>query len=130
MDGYTILYDGNGVTFGGAWLDDYSAVVFKVQIWEKSTSGLDVGYSAAGYFSLLDTSKYCKQLQRMYETLSGECVIEDCDWDDGNKLKFYFDGRQLKIDGKITDTTQTLTFSCYVDQTILLPLITLLKAYN
>ena len=84
MDGYTILYDGNGVTFGGAWLDDYSAVVFKVQIWEKSTSGLDVGYSAAGYFSLLDTSKYCKQLQRMYETLSGECVIEDCDWDDGN----------------------------------------------
>lgn len=63
MDGYTILYDGNGVTFDGAWLDDYSAVVFKVQICEKSTSGLDVGYSAAA--ALFDQIPEYKDAQNL-----------------------------------------------------------------
>lgn len=102
MDGYTILYDGNGVTFGGAWEDNREVIWFKVKLAEYLLTGLDVGYSATAPFSFLDgyREKYCKQLRKMYETLSGKCVIQDCEC--GNELKLYFDGRQLKMEGKMT----------------------------
>ena len=93
MDGYTILYDGNGVTFGGAWLDDYSAVVFKVQICEKSTSGLDVWYSAAA--ALFDQIPKYKDAQTLTSTCREKAKIAQEEENINHKNEILDQAKQL-----------------------------------
>lgn len=128
MKDFTTLYDGNGMTLSYA-REDNDVIVFKVQTSSYTYSGLDVGFSGAAYFLFTEEieEKYCKKLSRMYETLSGECLIMDCEF--GNELKLYFEGRQLKIEVKAPNSDVCFEFEGDVDQTIIPPIISMLKNY-
>lgn len=126
MNNFTMLYDGNGVTLGYA--NEYNGVlIFKVQLTKYTYSGVDVGFSGVAYFQFADEckEKYSKKLSQMYEVLSGECLIQDCEF--GNELKLYFDGRQLKIEVKKISFSECFDVKFDVDQTIIPPIISMIK---
>ena len=126
MQDYKELYRGNGITLYGAY-EDSDAYVFRVELDSYLPSGLNYGFSGAALFSFVhnEEEKNCQQLRQMYDSLNGECLIQDYEF--GNELKLFFDGRQLKIEGKFDEGDQLLKFSGNVDQTIIPRIISLFQ---
>lgn len=126
MQVYKELYRGNGITLYGAY-EDSSMYVFRVELDSYLPSGLNYGFSGAAmfYFSTSDEEKICQNLHQMYDSLKGECPIQDCEF--GNELKLFFEGRQLKIEGKFDEGDQLLKFNGNVDQTIIPRIISMFQ---
>lgn len=89
------------------------------------------GFKGAGPLYLLkeDIPLYLDQLETMNRTLKGGCRITDADTGE-----FFIDASfkegQLVLTGLISNYSQKLTFQCNVDQTILNPIILILKKLN
>lgn len=116
---YIELYRSNEMQLKAySYVEVLKEIVFKVALGD---------YSGKCTFTLSNEQvlEYKRKLQTMYDTLNGECCIEDCDF--GNTLKLFFNERTLLIEGYFYNGVQSLRFSSNVDQTIIPPLITLLK---
>ena len=116
---YTELYKSNEIQLNAySYIQVLKEVVFKVNIG-------DYAGKCTFSFSNEQVDVFKKVLQTMYETLEGECIMEDCDF--GNKLRLFFKARALLIEGNFFNGVHRLTFRGRVDQTIIPPLISLLK---
>lgn len=127
MQEYTELYDSGSVRLLGV-CDDCGIYLFRVELPARTYQGLDRGFSGVASFCFVPQQEeyYCKLLRNMYETLQGECLILDYDF--GNELRLFFEGRQLKIEGKFWNGYNRLTFGGEdVDQTIILRIISLFQ---
>lgn len=126
MQEYRELYKSSSIKLYGA-VEDYGAYAFRAELDGCLFSGLNFGFSGAAlfYFYPNGQEEYCKKLCHMYDSLEGDCLIQDCEF--GNEIRLYFVGRQLKIDGKFDGGEQLLKFSGDVDQTIIPRIISLLQ---
>lgn len=129
MQDYKELYAGS-IKLYGAYVEERDEYVFRVELNQYMDVGLDCSFSGAASF-YFDSSKYvehlCKQLNKMYDTLCGECLIQDCEW--GNTLKLYFKDRTLMIDGYFDNRfDRMLKFSEAADQTIIPHILSLFKS--
>ena len=128
MQDYTEMYASNLIRLYGAYDEEILVYSFRVEMDEYFISGWNFGFSGSALFYLLPNVKIecCKELRQMYDSLTGECIIRDCEF--GNELKLFFEGRQLKIEGKFDEgDNRVLMFSEDVDQTIIPPIISLLQ---
>lgn len=126
MQDYKKIYDSNEVTLFSAY-EDYGAYVFRVELKNNLFSGLNFGFSGAALFYIGTNREEdcCEKLRKMYGSLNGECLIQDCEF--GNEIKLYFEGRYLRMEGRFHESNQSLQFCCDVDQTIIPRLISLLQ---
>ena len=137
---YREIYIGREIKIYSICLEKNASYLFRVELLQKNEYGLDLGFSGVGLFvvDFPEIEKYCILLEKMYETLKGECTIQDHEF--GNIIKLYFVGRNLKINGRLYDGTNTFLFGQYgggsdddgvnIDQTIIPQIISVLKSDN
>ncbi len=130
MENYMELYDDFMLNLQGIFncmIEKYSSFYFHVELRSVSFDAFNSKFAGTCEFCISENyiEQYCEQLRNMYDLLQGECLIVDYDF--GNELKLFFEGRQLKIEGKFYDGRQLLRFSGEVDQTIIPRLLSLLQ---
>lgn len=134
MTEYVELYDNSFFKLYGILtdtVDGYKNFAFHVEMKWRPFSRFSCDFADTGLFCLpeKDLKQYCKQLKKMYDSFRGECLIYDYDF--GNELKLFFDGRQLKMSGKFSFGNERSEFSdAEIDQTIIPRLLTLLQAQS
>ena len=119
MEEYKELYHSNTLVLKGySYVEVLREVVLCVNVDEYSGK-------CTFAFTQKQVDSYIAVLTKMNEQLTGECLLEDYDF--GNTLRLYFNGRKLLIEGHFFNGFHSLTFEGVADQTIILPLISLLK---
>ena len=121
MEEYTELYNNGLFKLYGQFERPigYSRLTLKVDKKDFVGTGMF-------YLGEEDIVVLLNELEAMNNRLSGECIIRD--HESANFCHLFFEGRQLSIRGHLTlYSAECLTFEDQVDQTVLLPLIQLLR---
>ena len=120
MEQYTELYKGEKLKLYGQKEYIYGSII-TIKIYLSDFSGLGMFYVNDD-----DLVTYLDKLDYMNKKLSGECIIKDNE--STNYCHIYFEERNLYIDGSFTYNDETLKFKAIADQTVLEPIINLLKS--
>ncbi|HIT77179.1 MAG TPA: hypothetical protein IAD47_00110 [Candidatus Limihabitans stercoravium] len=140
-----LLYSGSYSIYGElrrksvAYGRQYFCFAFKID-GSRDTEGyglIECVNTIAFILKLDEVKEIIQELQHLYDNLSGQCTIQESE--DVDFMELYFDGRFLKLKGKISGFHDMYLFGenpdwndfdrgIDVDQTILLPLINLFKS--
>lgn len=140
-----LLYSGSYSIYGEfrrkgvAYGSQFFCFAFKID-GSRDTEGyglIECVNTIAFILGLDEVKEIIQELQHLYDNLSGQCTIQESE--DVHFMELYFDGRFLKLKGKISGFHDMYLFGenpdwndfdrgIDVDQTILLPLINLFKS--